>query len=41
MDLCEVWTHSLWKVRDIKIQFFDNFGGVLSIDFGACWFEHI
>lgn len=34
MDLCEVWTHSLWKVRDIKIQFFDNFGGVLSIDLG-------
>lgn len=34
MDLCEVWTHSLWKVRDIKIQFFNNFGGVLSIDLG-------
>lgn len=34
MDLCEVWTHSLWKVREIKIQFFDNFGGVLSIDLG-------
>lgn len=32
MDLCEVWTHSLWKVRVIKIQFFNNFEGVLSID---------
>lgn len=34
MDLCEVWTYLLWKVREIKIYFFNNFGGVLLIDLG-------